>query len=257
MRIKFESGQCMANNALEALRFAGRTGFLSRLTWDRFFARGTPRWHRRQLEKLVVKGYLKPHPNPQGHGFFILTDKARELFAQHSWSYVRPTPVGQLGHDQVVANSVLALDGAGILQGWAGERELARDRNQAYALNKRDQVTKYPDALLHIQAFGKPMLVAFEYERQRKAASRYQVMFRAYAGMSDLSMILFVCQNVTIRKAIERALKPFVQTPLAGRVAFADAEEWISAPLRAGISIRSGTIQLGDVCSVTDTKSVA
>lgn len=251
MSVKFESGQRMPVNALAALRFAGRTGFLSRATWDRFFARGTPRWHRRQFEKLLVKGYLKDHPNPQGHGAFILTDKGRELLAQHSWSYVRPTPVGQLGHDQVVSDSVMALQSADVLHGWSVERELARDRNRAYALQKREQVTKYPDALLRVQAFGKPMLMALEYERQRKAASRYQAVLRAYAGMNDLSMILFICQNVTIQKTIERALKPFAQTALAGRVAFADAEEWISSPLKAALSIRSGTIRLGEVCAKT------
>lgn len=250
MRVSFESGQHMADNALEALRFAGKTGFLSRVTWDRFFAQGMPRWHRRQLEKLVAKGYLKPHPNPQGHGIFVLTEKAREVLAQHSWSYVRPTPVGQLGHDQIVSNSVLALQSASVLQGWSVERELFRDSSQSYALSKRERVIKYPDALLRVQAFGKPMLMALEYERQRKAASRYQAVLRAYAGMNDLSMILFVCQNVAVRKAIEGGLKHFVQTPLAGRVGFADAEEWIASPLKAAISIRSGTIRLGEVCAV-------
>lgn len=255
--IKFESGQRMPVNALAALRFAGRVGFLTRGTWGRYFARGGTRWQRVQLGKLVAGQYLRPHANPQGHDVFVLSDKGRSLVERNTWSYVRPTPIGQVGHDEVVAHSILELDRAGVLQRWAGERELARDGARSYSLSKKDQPAKYPDAVLRVEAFGKSMLMALEYERQRKAVSRYQSVVRAYAGMSDFSMILFVCETETIRKTIEGVVKAFAQTPLAARVAFVEAEEWKTSPLTAAISIRSGTIRLGEVCARNDASRAA
>jgi hypothetical protein len=94
------------------------------------------------------------------------------------------------------------------------------------------------------------MTTALEYEATRKAHSRYKAILRAYAGMSDLSMVLFVCRNEAIQNAVESCLKSLEGTQLARRVAFVDAEAWVDDPARAPIKIRSGTIRLGEVCAV-------
>lgn len=257
MKLRYPSGQPIAENALSAIRFAGRTGFLARETWERFFAVGNPRWRRRQLEHLIHRGYLRPHPNPQGHGVFVLTERSRNLLRAHSWSYVSPVPVGQLGHDKVVGESLLALNQASITREWVTERELVRDKDTAYVVQKKDSMAKYPDAIFKVVAFESVMKVALEYERQRKASSRYKAILQSYAGMSDLSMVLFVCQESSIQKTIQGCLKQFGQSSLERRLAFASIEDWKKSPLSTPITIRSGTIRFGEVCSTVSERQSA
>lgn len=70
-------------------------------------------------------------------------------------------------------------------------------------------------------------------------------------------MILFVCQNETTKRAIQGCLKDFAQTTLPRRIAFADGEEWKRSPSMASVTIRSGSIRLGEVCAKVGTAKAA
>lgn len=249
MKILYPCGQPIPPSTLAALRFAGKTGFMGRETWGRFFALGTSRSKRRQIDRLVMRGYLRPHRNTEAVGAFVIGARALALLNEQHWSYVAPVPIGQLGHDKAVGHSLLALEQEGLIHSWVTERELIRDRDRHYLVQKKDSMTKYPDAIFKMHAFGSPMTTALEYEANRKSSSRYKAILRAYSGMTDLSMVLFVCQNATIQKTIQGCLKQFGQTTLWRQVAFADAEEWKKSPANAAITIRRGTIRLGEICA--------
>lgn len=257
MRILYPCGQPIPPSTLAALRFAGKTGFLGRETWERFFAIGTSRSKRRQIERLVTRGYLRPHRNTEAVGAFALGPRGLVLLNEQQWSYVPPVPIGQLGHDKVVGHSLLVLEQEGLIHSWVTERELIRDRNGNYLVQKKDSIAKYPDTIFKMHAFGNPMTTALEYEANRKSSSRYKTILRAYSGMTDLSMVLFVCQNTTIQKTIQGCLRQFGQTTLLRQVAFADAEEWKKSPSNAAITIRRGTIRLGEICAKTYERRAA
>lgn len=252
MNLLYPCGQEIPENTVAALRFIGKTGFLSRDTWERFFGTGKPRWRRRHIECLVKRGYLRPHANSEARGTFVLGQRGIALLDEQHWSRVSPAPVSQLGHDRAVGHALLALERDGLIHSWFTERELIRDRDRRYLVQKKDRIAKYPDAIFKMEAFGRGMTVALEYEATRKASVRYKAILRAYTGMQDLSMVLFICRSDTTQKAIQGCLKAFGGTPLVGRIAFADANEWSHSPSHAAITLRNGTVRLGEICPRKD-----
>ena len=99
MKILYPSGQPITESTLAALRFAGKSGFMGRETWERFFGVGTSRSKRRQIDRLVARGYLRPHRNSEAVGVFVLGPRALALLSEQHWSYVPPVALGQLGHE--------------------------------------------------------------------------------------------------------------------------------------------------------------
>jgi hypothetical protein len=245
---RYPKGQPMPSNVVHALLLTGKFGFLSRDLWNNFFARGSDRWRRQQLAHLVRRGYLKRHSNPEAWSTFVLGRRGIEFVKSQRGSVVTPPPVGHLFHDGVIAKSFMELQNQRLLKNWTCGREMKRDDAKTYLVSNRDGELKYPDSVFEIHAFGKPRTIALEYERERKAMSRYKAILRQYSGLTNISMVLFVYQQRSIKTTIEAAMKSLGQTSLRERLAFVDAEEWRRSPENAPITLGGTEMKLGAIC---------
>jgi len=249
MKLLYKCDQPIPNNVIEALRFTGKVGFLSTTLWKEYFGQGNDRWKRRQLQLLVDRGYLQRHRNTYATRIYVLTDKSIEILKSLKASYVKPVPVLYLSHDIVVARSLLELKRDKIIGQYLVERTLKTYGIKEFLLSEKDNDQKYPDAVFKMIAYGKQRTAAIEYERERKSLSRYKSILWQYAGVTNISMVLFICENDGIRKAIESAKKYLGQTSLLDRLAFVSADDWQRSPANAPICLASREITLREICS--------
>lgn len=155
---------------------------------------------------------------------------------------VHPIPPQFVEHDEVVANGILKLEDAGICHKWLTERELKMFNLNEYLIQKKDNETKYPDAVLKINIQGGLKTFAVEYERTGKATSRYRTILWNYSSMKSVAVILYIVENDSIKKRIKSALRFVGKPELNQRLAFVDAQAWKENPLTAPIQLRGEVI---------------
>ncbi len=95
---------------------------------------------------------------------------------------------------------------------------------------------------------GKPCTIAIEYERTGKTISRYRSILWQYNGIKNVTMVLYIVENETIKKRIKNALKFQGNTQILERLAFIDADDWKSDPLNSGIELRSKVTSFEKLC---------
>lgn len=254
---RYEKGQPIPEHVIRALLFTGKVGFLSFDIWKQCFAVGSDRWRHMQIDYLTKEGYFKNHRNPVARGTYVLGHRGEEIVNELRGAIVTAPPVGHLTHDGVVAKSMQTLDAQNLLYSWVGERQLKRDGVKEYLISTKEDMLKYPDIVFKIQAFGKQRVVAFEYERERKAMSRYRSILWQYASLTNVSMVLFVCEKQNIKTTIEAAMKYLGQTALTERLAFADAGDWKNDPAMAPIQLGSSVIKLAKICAAKPISEAA
>ncbi|MBS1963075.1 MAG: hypothetical protein JST04_12745 [Bdellovibrionales bacterium] len=247
--LRYPSGQPISTNVIQALRFVGKVGFLSRESWHEFFGIGSRRWQEQQLQYAVEKRLFRKHRNPVARRFFVVGEEGAEFLKGLKAACVSPVPVMYLTHDHIVAQSMMRLNRAGLVRSFHVERELKTYGMKDFKLGEQDRDPKYPDAVFRINAFGGMRTVAVEYERERKSSSRYRNIVFQYAGLTHLSMILYIVENDGIRSAVESALKHLGTTALHDKMAFVSAEDWQKSPLTAAIKLKSGDVKLGEICT--------
>lgn len=248
--MRYRSGQQLSANVLAALRFAGKTGFLSRDAWHEFFGKGDLRWSRRQLQRLEERGLLKPHPNPAAKGYFVPTLYTQQLLENENSVHIGPAPVAQIHHDETVARSLLVLEREGMLAAWCMEGELKSQQVKDFQISRDVRNKKYPDAVVTARVFGKERTFAIEYERTRKAVTRYKDILWLYSRSDSFAMILFVVENQTIQKLIEGRMNFLRITNLYDRVAFVLADDWRKRPADAPIQLGTKVITLRGICQM-------
>lgn len=256
MTYRYDSEQIIPKNVIEAIRFTGKVGFISREIWHEYFGVGNYRWQKRQFQFLIERGYFKKHRNEFAKGIFIVTEKSARLLNQMKLSCVSPVPVMYLAHDIVVAKSILALMRSSLIFEFKVERELKTYGIKDYLLSEKDHDQKYPDAIFKMYAYGGERTVAVEYERERKSTTRYKSILWQYSSLSNLSMVLYVCENIGTQKIIEGALKYLGQTALKDKLAFVSADEWKKSASDAVIQLSSQRIKLREICSRIDNESL-
>ena len=250
----YVSGQVLPQNVFEALRVTGKIGFLSRKLWIEFFAKGNERWNERQKKFLKDRRLLASHPNPAASGYYILTPISRALMTAWNLSSVRPAPVAQIYHDEVVARSILRLEQQGLVRGWLTENELKSKQVKQYQLSQDVRNQKYPDAVLKVWALGQERTFALEYERMRKASLRYKDILWAYSRTESLGMVIFICDSDAIKKTIKGRLQHLRLPDLWSRVAFTDAKDWIKNPSEAIIELGNQRLTLRSLCQRIEKK---
>jgi hypothetical protein len=249
MTYRYESGQAISPNVIEAIHFTGKVGFLSKDLWHEFFGIGSHRWQEQQLQSVIERGLLRKHRNELAKRFWVLSDRGVELLKQMKGAYVSPVPVMHLGHDRVVARSMMRLQREKLIRGFHVERELKTYGVRDFLLSDQDREPKYPDAVFKMEAFGGKRTVAIEYEKERKSHGRYKSILFQYARITNLSMALFIVEEKGIRSAVEKAMKSLGETALVDKLAFVNSENWQKSPLTAPISLKSGVVKLCEICT--------
>ncbi|HXH30976.1 MAG TPA: hypothetical protein VNJ01_09205 [Bacteriovoracaceae bacterium] len=235
MEINYKGGQPMPPYVIEALRYLGKVGVMSRPTWYQHFGTGTSQWKREQLLNLVNRGVLIRHSCNQLKGAWVLSDWSIDLLRDRGLSCVRPVPPHLLEHDEVVGTTLLALKKHGVCKDWLSERELKMMESKDFIVEKKENEIKYPDAvfkLIHEKNFW---MVAIEYERTGKSTTRYRSILRQYGKLQNLNQILYVTEDSSIRKRIQGALKFIGNQELMGRIGLISACDWKRDPMAAPI----------------------
>lgn len=248
--MKYPKKNEMPKNVYHALRLTAKMGFLSRHLWNTFFNSGKTRWTQKQIKALTEndKGLLKKHSNPTASNYFILTPKAQGLLLKENVHIVRPTPVAQLAHDEFIAESLFRLEKSGLIKSWITENEMKSSQMRRFELSTDPRNMKYPDVVFELSAQNKTYTIALEYERTRKASSRYKDILWLYSNMSNVSMILFVCEDQPIINEIKNKLKLMRLPNLFGKVAFAFSSNWKLNPAETSIELDGKAFTLKELC---------
>lgn len=249
--MKYFGGRPMPENVVNALRLAAKTGFLSRRLWYELFATGGERWNRRQIEFMLKRGLLMPHPNPAAEDHWVLTPLGRSLVENTNLATVRASPVAQLHHDEVIARSLVRLERQGIVTQWLTEQELKRMQVKEFQLSNDVRNQKYPDAVFKSHVLGRERTFAIEYERTRKSPVRYKDILWLYSRSDTMSLVLFICENKTIENTILGRMKYLRVASLWNTIGLTQASDWTFDPATAPIRLNHRVVTLKDLCQKT------
>lgn len=249
MILRYANGYKIPSNIIEALCYLGKVGVISTKDWHEFFGDNKHvRWQYRQLKYLQKLGYIKHHTADSIRAKWILGETGKKLLYQYQWPSVFAVPAHHVDHDESVGRSLLVLERKNYVHSWMVERELKMKNQKEFITSNKDGELKYPDAIFKINESGEIKTVALEYERSGKSLTRYKSILWNYAGLSNISLILFVCEDEQITRRIENAFLHLKQPELFDRLATVRAIDWRTSPLTAPIKMNRGTVALKDVC---------
>ena len=246
--MRFQNGRKVSKHATYCLRLMAKSGFITRALWCQYFAQGSERWQRRQLQGLCKNRLISPHVNSKATDVFVLSSYGKILLAREGLRFGQPPFVGQIDHDELVMKSVLELSREKLIRGFLLENEMKSSEMRQHRLptSSRPDEHRYSDALLELTVLGKNRIVAFEYERTAKAPQRYREKLWAYSHSNSIWLVIFVCESDTIKSLIKRQLDFLGIPSLTSKVGFVDKKDWIAGPSDAvvtldtqGFSIRS------------------
>jgi len=246
--LRYASGKQMPQNVAEGLKVTGQAGFITKEIWRKFFGSGDFHASRKQIQRLQLRGYLIPHPNPIAPGVLVLSERAKDFF---SANFGEPSPIptaGQLIHDSFVLWSVLSLARERLIAQFQFECEIRKGSQDANIFGSRSRNVKIPDAVFEVQIGSALRKIAFEFERQRKSPERYRDILWLYAGQEDFFLVVFVCETDAILESIKRQIKRIGYQVLSNRVALVRANEWSRDPIRAPLNIANEVFLLDEIC---------
>ena len=238
MEMIYKNGKTLSPNVQQALRYISKVGVMTKDVWCESFCQGTKRWKNKQFQILLENRLLKTHTCDLGN-FYVLGDRGTELAKNLSWSLVEPVTPRQIRHDEFVAHGLLKLERNGLCKNWVTEKELKMRRAGNFLIKDQGEQTKYPDSVFEAYLGGKFRLVALEYERNGKTIPRYRSILWSYNKVSQLSMVLFIVEDETIKKRIKYSLRYLGRVSLLEQIAFMDAKEWKNNPIKGTIELSS------------------
>lgn len=218
------------------IRFAAKSGFLTKGLWNEFFAEGGDRWRRMQWAFLSERHIFKPHRSSRASNVVVLNPKNTHVQKLVGNEISAAPFVAQLDHDELVARSLLQLSQTKAISDYQTESELRRlfplIRNR-YRPKERE---KYPDAIVQVTRGPK---VALELELTLKARRRYRQVLRTYRSRKDVGRIVFIVRSAVMFESITQAIKDTYYPLLERPIGFAWLEDWSQNPARARIDFKS------------------
>ncbi|MCM2279249.1 MAG: hypothetical protein NDJ89_14335 [Oligoflexia bacterium] len=213
---------------LELIRFMAKTGFISHDLWRRYFCTAqSSSWARRMKNGLIRRGYLKLHSSKY-HGALYLLDRESPVVRAMNLNPVAPPPVGQIDHDEILAEGILSLERSGLVSFWQSESELKKLGANDYRLETQGQLIKYPDLLIYASAPLPERIMAVELERTLKTRRRYVQLLGAYASMKRINGLIYVVENPSIKRTIQEVMKEVYFPVNRLPVSFFTQDEWLS-----------------------------
>lgn len=217
------------------IRFAAKTGFLSKPLWDEFFAAGTDRWRRKQWQFFLERGLFRKHPSRLPTDVFVLHRKNPMVIRLVGEQISLPPFAPQIEHDEVAAKILLSLERTGHALGYRVEAEIKREEfGQRQRYSGTDKM-KYPDAILEIADQGGVTKVALEIELSRKNPKRYRHILNTYAARKELKYVLFLARARTIFESLKTAMRETYYPDWERPIGFCDVDEWLKNPATAAI----------------------
>jgi hypothetical protein len=231
----------------ELIRFVGKTGFITKELWEDYFS-NTPgeRAARKQWATLTARRYFEPHSERRVRNVLVANRSHRTVQdLTHGTIAVSPR-AAYLAHDELLYRGILNSIQEGIISDWRSEPELKAMGRRGFRIENSDGAVKYPDALLYLTGDLRTKPTAVECELTQKSERRYSQIMSAYAGMKEISQVIFITNGPAVPGAIKRAMTanyyPSDQIP----VFFVSADIWrknASGYLKALFRHRSGAEQ--------------
>lgn len=239
---------------MKAIQFAAKMGFITKDIWRNHLGSGKYSWNQEQWAELTKRGYFVPHPYPYARDVLIFNPllKGTPLFE-------RLTPVKhpyawQIVHDEVLAKIIIEIKKSMMVSKWMCEAELERDGALEFCLKKESKQLKYPDAIIELKTANQNFRIALEVERTRKSLKRYRSTAFAYSDKSNISLIIFICENVATIDTISGVFQQ-VRFPLSKQpVGFGLISEWIKNPKQAVLVINKQKTSLENILAKLDRK---
>ena len=217
------------------IRFAAKTGFLSRTLWEEFFAEGAYSWKLRQWKSFSEREYFKMHPSPTAKDTLVLNAKNPDVVKLVGADISAPPYVSQLNHDEIVTRSVLILKRQGLATSFLTESELkALNVGRERVRSAADRI-KYPDMILDVGSAAKNFSVALELELTRKDYKRYYNIIGNYSTRAYADKVLFIGSSEGIFESLRKAMRENSYSSFRQPIGFVSCAEWEKAPATAPI----------------------
>jgi len=181
----------------DAAEFAGRFGFLSReIFFEHLCSKSRARKYK-NWDALVMNGiFYRSRGNP---GVLHLTRMGIALAGSRS---IRWRPHVYIPHDTHAANVWYAFRQAQLLtRGWT-EGELKAQPWDALRHLGGENIEKVPDLLVDLEAQGHAVRIAVEIEASRKSRMKYDQIALAYARITRVDLIMFLCEDRNVELQI-------------------------------------------------------
>lgn len=217
------------------IRFAAKTGFLSKRLWAEFFIEGTPSWNRRLWKQFVSRGFFRPHPSTLARDVLVLNRKSPVVMSIVGDEISSAPYVSQLEHDEMAAHILLELMRAGIVQSFITEAEQKRIPNGERRISGYAERLKYPDAIVTIGGPSATIRVALELELSRKDPKRYRQCLDTYAARCDVNRVIFIARPGVIFESLKRAMRETYYPDWERPIGFGQLDEWKQNPATAPI----------------------
>lgn len=228
--------------------FAARTGFLSKLIWDKWFAEKIKRsWKHKKWKLLVERGYFVPHPSSYAHEVIVLNsdnDEVRHLVGDQ---LIQPPSVAVLSHDNEAAEIYLKLKTSKAITWGKFEAELKREDLRDKRNFDPTDATKFPDLLVSLTDTAKGKTVAIELELSRKEPKRYRQMMNSYMSFRQASAIVVVTDLQVVRNGIKTAVRDTYFPEWEKPIGFVSREAFLESPMNCNIEFAEKTCRLAEV----------
>jgi len=220
------------------IRFAAKTGFLTKPLWREFFAEGKPRWQRETWRLLLARGFFCQHPSRRAIDVLVPNPRCKDVINLVGGHLAAPPFVAQLDHDEIMARSLLRLSKANALASYQTEAELKKLSPLVRRRYSADENEKFPDALVEMKS---SLRLALELELTLKSRRRYLHILRTYRMREDFDKIIFIVRSQNIFESITQAMTDMYYPVLERPIGFAWLEEWASDPLTARIDFKTSS----------------
>jgi hypothetical protein len=231
------------------IRFAAKTGFLSRSLWEEFFAKGSGRWRREQWRFLKERGYFFRYPSLLSHSVLVLNRKSLLVKALVGEDISTHPFVAQIEHDVCVAKILLSLARSPNVMGYQFEAEMKRREWVEKGLHRGSEKSKFPDGILEIAGPKGAMRIALEVETSRKDQKRYRQILATYSARKDLSRVLFLARSKSIFNCLKTAMQETVYPDWERPIGFCDLDAWLKNPGHAPIYFSEGKTTLEKIAA--------
>jgi hypothetical protein len=236
------------------IRFAAKTGFLSKPIWEEFFATGSPRWRRRQWQLFLERDLFRMHPSRLPKDVLVLHRKHLAVKAVVGEAIAMPPFAPQIEHDETVARIVLSLKREAKVLACRFEAEMKREEWGEIRFTLGCDKAKYPDALIDVMERGTIVKAALEIELSRKSPKRYRQVLQAYAARKDVKYVLFVARAKTIFEGLKAAMRETYYPDWERPIGFCDLDAWLKCPGQAPIYFSERETTLERMASIGAVK---
>ena len=217
------------------IKFAAKSGFLTKDLWNEFFANGSLSWRNKRWAAFTKDKIFLPHYAKLASGVLILNRKAKLVQKTVGEEVVLPPFISQLDHDEKLAKIVLSLVKDGVVSSYRLEPELKRLASGLKRNYESEHKNKYPDALIQL-ADEKKTRVALELELTKKDPKRYRHIMDTYSSFQKADMVVFIVRDDRISQSIKQAMRDSYYPIWERPVGFARLEDWAANPATARIS---------------------